>query len=603
MPSKYFTILTNTGSALHANAQIQQTKVPWTHMALGDGGGVDVQPDQKQTGLVREVHRLPITAIDPHPTNPSWIVVEAVVPSNVGGWTVRETAIFGGANGTQCIAVGNYPASYKPVLAEGAVREMVMRMIVEISSTATVNLVIDPAVAIASRDYVDNTLKAELQKRGHKPAVRAATVSAVALNGLRSVDGVSLVAGERVLVKDQVDAKENGIYAVAEGAWTRAPDSDTGAKLKAGSVVVVTEGGVNADTMWTLRTDGAIAIGTTALAWQWMAGANAPDQAAGDSSRKVANTNFVANALSAMAAGYMFETGKWMGARGSLPQGFFAVDGIQVSELLVPNIRESLVATGQDVVAEVEWQADPLKRGKWSSGGVGWVRMPDWNGVQAGSIGGLYFGGDLGGTRRGTVVGDAIQNIKGLTGMHPTLSETPPLDGAFDWTSNPRGMYRYAPEETITAPYNNLSFDASKVVPTASENRPKSVYGTWIMRLYGGYTQLGSLNAAALVAEINALKTRASQLEANSIGVVKNDVLASRGFAVVYTNTGDRTRRCSLSMTAAAGGFAIATMDGDEIDTVNKQAAGVCGMTFDVPPQKTYRVDASGMTLRKWKEQ
>lgn len=165
MPSKYFTILTNIGSSLHANAQIQQTKVPWTHMALGDGGGVDVQPDQEQTGLVREVHRLPITAVDPHPSNPNWIVVEAVVPNNVGGWTVRETAIYGGTGAAQCIAVGNYPASYKPVLAEGAVREMVMRMIVEISSTATVNLVIDPAVAIASRGWVES-LTATTERRG-----------------------------------------------------------------------------------------------------------------------------------------------------------------------------------------------------------------------------------------------------------------------------------------------------------------------------------------------------------------------------------------------------------------------------------------------------
>lgn len=165
MPAKYFTILTNIGSALHANAQIQQTRVPWTHMALGDGGGAEVQPDQKQSALVREVHRLPITAIEPHPTNPKWIVVEAVVPNNVGGWTVRETAIYGGPNGPQCIAVGNYPASYKPVLADGAVREMVMRMIVEISSTATVNLVIDPAVAIASRGWVETQIATD-RKRG-----------------------------------------------------------------------------------------------------------------------------------------------------------------------------------------------------------------------------------------------------------------------------------------------------------------------------------------------------------------------------------------------------------------------------------------------------
>lgn len=153
--STYYTVLTNLGAALHANAQVMQTTVPWTHMCLGDGGGAPVVPVQTQTALKREVHRLPITDIAQHPDNPSWLIVEAVVPSDVGGWTVRETALYGGAAGAQCIAVGNYPETYKPVLAEGAAREMVMRMVVEISSTATVKLSIDPAVAIASHQWVE----------------------------------------------------------------------------------------------------------------------------------------------------------------------------------------------------------------------------------------------------------------------------------------------------------------------------------------------------------------------------------------------------------------------------------------------------------------
>lgn len=177
--STYYTLLTNLGAALHANAQVMQTTVPWTHMCLGDGGGAPVVPVQTQTALKREVHRLAITDIAQHPDNPNWLIVEAVVPSDVGGWTVRETAIYGGANGAQCIAVGNYPETYKPVLAEGAAREMVMRMVVEISSTATVKLTIDPAVAIASRAWVES-LVATPQKRG---LVKLATVD-------ESVEGV-----------------------------------------------------------------------------------------------------------------------------------------------------------------------------------------------------------------------------------------------------------------------------------------------------------------------------------------------------------------------------------------------------------------------------
>ena len=154
--SNFYTLLTRVGAALHANAQVNQTTVPWTHMRLGDGNGAAVVPTENQTGLVRQVHTLQITDISVHPDNPNWVIVEAVVPSDVGGWTVREAAIYGGADGNTCIAVGNYPETYKPVLAEGAGREMVMRMVVEISSVATVKLQIDPAVAIASRAWVES---------------------------------------------------------------------------------------------------------------------------------------------------------------------------------------------------------------------------------------------------------------------------------------------------------------------------------------------------------------------------------------------------------------------------------------------------------------
>ncbi len=194
--SNFYTLLTNIGAALHANAQVQQTTVAWSHFALGDGNGAAVVPTQTQTGLRREVHRLAITSIETHPDNPNWIVVEAVVPSDVGGWTVRESAIYGGPGGNTCIAVGNYPETYKPVLAEGAGREMVMRMIVEISSVATVKLLIDPAVAIASRAWVQS-LVASPQKAG---LVKLATVD-------ESIEGK----------RDDVAVTPEGLDAALEG--------------------------------------------------------------------------------------------------------------------------------------------------------------------------------------------------------------------------------------------------------------------------------------------------------------------------------------------------------------------------------------------------
>lgn len=165
MSQKYFTTLTNIGAALHANAQLQQTTVPWTHLVLGDGNGVEPVPSPVQTGVIREVDRLAISSIAPDAENPNWIVIEAVIPADRGGYVVRETALMGGANSNQCIAVGNYPSATKPLLSEGAGSELVIRVVVEIAHTATVTLKIDPAVVIASRDWVEK-LHANESKRG-----------------------------------------------------------------------------------------------------------------------------------------------------------------------------------------------------------------------------------------------------------------------------------------------------------------------------------------------------------------------------------------------------------------------------------------------------
>lgn len=163
MSQKYFTTLTHIGAALHANAQLQQTTVPWTHLVLGDGNGVEPVPNPAQTGVIHEVDRLAISSIAPDPDNPNWIVVEAVIPADRGGYVVRETALMGGADGNSCIAVGNYPSATKPLLSEGAGSELIIRVVVEIAHTATVTLKIDPAVVIASRDWVQKQEATEEQ--------------------------------------------------------------------------------------------------------------------------------------------------------------------------------------------------------------------------------------------------------------------------------------------------------------------------------------------------------------------------------------------------------------------------------------------------------
>lgn len=104
-----------------------------------------------------------------------------------------------------------------------------------------------------------------------KAPVRVATTVAGTLsssfeNG-DTVDGVTLATGDRILVKNQSSATENGIYTVnASGSPTRATDADTGGELL-GAVVYVSEGTVNADSIWECTANATITIGATNLPW------------------------------------------------------------------------------------------------------------------------------------------------------------------------------------------------------------------------------------------------------------------------------------------------------------------------------------------------
>lgn len=108
-------------------------------------------------------------------------------------------------------------------------------------------------------------LQSVQQAKFFKDAVRVTTTANITLSGTQTIDGVSVVAGERVLVKNQTTGSENGIYVVASGAWTRATDADVSAEMKSGTTVFVSEGTVSADKQFSLTTNDPITLGTTAL--------------------------------------------------------------------------------------------------------------------------------------------------------------------------------------------------------------------------------------------------------------------------------------------------------------------------------------------------
>lgn len=119
---------------------------------------------------------------------------------------------------------------------------------------------------IASCQYVQAALDNATQGIDTKASVKAASTGNLTLSGAQTVDGIALVAGDRVLVKDQGTAANNGIYLVAAGAWTRATDMDAWTEVP-GAFTFVEQGTVNADTGWVSTADQGGTLGTTAITW------------------------------------------------------------------------------------------------------------------------------------------------------------------------------------------------------------------------------------------------------------------------------------------------------------------------------------------------
>jgi hypothetical protein len=146
--------------------------------------------------------------------------------------------------------------------------------------TASVNInnqrltgVADPSTAqdAATKAYVDSVA----QGLNVHPSVRAATTANITLSAPgAAIDGVTLAAGNRVLVKNQTTQAENGVYvfATSGSAMTRATDMDQGAEFPS-SFLFVEEGTINQDTGWVCTTNNPVTVGTTAIAFAQFSGA------------------------------------------------------------------------------------------------------------------------------------------------------------------------------------------------------------------------------------------------------------------------------------------------------------------------------------------
>ncbi|HFL2413338.1 TPA: phage tail protein [Clostridioides difficile] len=151
---KYYTILTKIGKASIANAAALGTKINLVKLQLGDGAGKEYNPTEEQTELKKVVWECSISNVKVDKDNPNWIVIETIVPGNIGGFMIREVGIFDSEN--NMIAISKYPETYKPAVNSGSIKDLIIRIILAVSNTSSVELKVDPSVILATLKDIQN---------------------------------------------------------------------------------------------------------------------------------------------------------------------------------------------------------------------------------------------------------------------------------------------------------------------------------------------------------------------------------------------------------------------------------------------------------------
>ncbi|VVO49752.1 hypothetical protein PS862_00249 [Pseudomonas fluorescens] len=172
----YIAMLTDVGAAQLAKSVANGTNWNITHMSVGDGNGVTPIPSKLQKTLIHENLRLPLNRLTVRADRPV-IVAELILPPNVGGWWVREVGLHDSTGAL--VAVANYPAAFKPPLAQGSGRTLGIRVQILVSSTANIVLIDDPSLVMATL----STVREEIAKGEAGSAVKLKTPRTISLTG------------------------------------------------------------------------------------------------------------------------------------------------------------------------------------------------------------------------------------------------------------------------------------------------------------------------------------------------------------------------------------------------------------------------------------
>ena len=250
----YKSLITDIGTAKMANAALEGRKVNIVEMHLGDGGGTYYMPTTDATALVNEVWTGEIASKTINEASPNIIAVKTVVPSNVGGFTVREAGLFDDEG--DLIAVCNMPDIGKATLPEGISSSIDIVMNILLTNVDAVNFVINPTLDPASREDVAEAVAAHNASPTAHPNLAGAAVAAhngsatahptmgahirsmeVTLNGSETLTGEADPTVETVgkVGQHYINTKTGNEWEcteIAEGKYTWTPVDPSSASFK-----------------------------------------------------------------------------------------------------------------------------------------------------------------------------------------------------------------------------------------------------------------------------------------------------------------------------------------------------------------------------------
>lgn len=179
--SQYYSIFTTQGLALLREAIQNGTKLGITSMSFGDGNGIVPEPNADNKKLVHEVYRTQLNRLSPSATNANWLEADAVIPSAIGGFNIREVGLWAG---DILVAYANYPATYKPSADQGTAQIKTIRIVLQIDNTANFELKIDASVVMATIQSVE-----EAKTAANKYSDETKVQKVQSLNEMLTLDG------------------------------------------------------------------------------------------------------------------------------------------------------------------------------------------------------------------------------------------------------------------------------------------------------------------------------------------------------------------------------------------------------------------------------